>query len=517
MTAVPEATVLLGEHDPTHIEECGCGDNQVLETEYALDAFCIETHPFPGEGLPLPTREGHGTLAYGDVLDVDRILTRYGRRLCTFAEVLYASAGDANRRFPWGDEYEDRCEPDHRHPTGLIGGYPACVTPEGVVDLGVRASWARLDPVSRRWFEDQFDVSVAPGELVVTGAHDPDELPFFAPNNYGVHAHVHAGGLFDVGRFPGIEWMDDGLRTCADFGTTLAPGVEDDWDAVRVAFGEHQTYDLLWAAGPPAGAGTFRATAIGAGRHHTCAVDEDGEARCWGDDGHGRLDALPGPFTAIDGGRHHTCALRVDGSVACWGSDAQGQCDPPEGPFVELTVGELHSCARREDGTVACWGTDESDQLAVPEGERFSTISAGRWETCGEAIDGDMVCWGGTEWPIAVAPPSAEVVEIASGEVHHCAGDDGGSVVCWGDNDLSSAQPPFPDGWSGLVAGALHTCGLRAAGRATCWGETPAGLDSPPDVDFRALAAGAVHTCGLDVDGIVTCWGGNAAGQASPP
>ena len=88
------------------------------------------------------------------------------------------------------------------------------------------------------------------------------------------------------------------------------------------------------------------ARAITAGQIHTCALLDDGSVRCWGFGNNGRLGygntqtigdiqtpASAGPVelgagrtaTAISAGRSHTCARLDDGGVLCWGAGAQGQ------------------------------------------------------------------------------------------------------------------------------------------------------------------------------------------------
>ena len=92
------------------------------------------------------------------------------------------------------------------------------------------------------------------------------------------------------------------------------------------------------------------------GSTHTCALDDAGEAICWGTATDGQTDPPPGPFTTIAAGQWHTCALRPDGEVACWG-DARHVTydDPPPGPFTAISAGQWHTCGLRPDGEVACW------------------------------------------------------------------------------------------------------------------------------------------------------------------
>ena len=99
---------------------------------------------------------------------------------------------------------------------------------------------------------------------------------------------------------------------------------------------------------PPVDLGTGRtAAAIAAGLAHTCAILDDGTAKCWGANTNGQLgqgdtahrgnnddmgDALPAidlgsgrTATAISAGLAHTCAVLDDYSLKCWGSNSLGQ------------------------------------------------------------------------------------------------------------------------------------------------------------------------------------------------
>jgi hypothetical protein len=97
------------------------------------------------------------------------------------------------------------------------------------------------------------------------------------------------------------------------------------------------------------GTGRF-ATAISAGYQHTCAILDDKSVKCWGDNTYGQLgqndamsygyglwsgkmgDNLPvvdfGPgrvATAISAGRYHTCVYLYDKAIKCWGRNEVGQ------------------------------------------------------------------------------------------------------------------------------------------------------------------------------------------------
>jgi alpha-tubulin suppressor-like RCC1 family protein len=143
------------------------------------------------------------------------------------------------------------------------------------------------------------------------------------------------------------------------------------------------------------------AVGITAGVRHTCALLDDGAVRCWGWGGMGTLGygntanigdneapasagdvPLGGVAVAIDAGGHHTCALLEGGNVRCWGEGSDGQIGygtqadvgddetPADagdvmvgGVVVEISAGQYHTCARLEGDAVRCWGQGILAQL----------------------------------------------------------------------------------------------------------------------------------------------------------
>ena len=133
---------------------------------------------------------------------------------------------------------------------------------------------------------------------------------------------------------------------------------------------------------------------VAAGRAHACVREFLGTVKCWGSDTSGELGdgAAVGPVgvpvtvtglsnvlsLAVSRDGSHTCALLNDGSARCWGANLSGQLGNgnitnQNAPVVvsgshvfnQLITGISHSCGRLTNGEVRCWGSNQLDQLGV--------------------------------------------------------------------------------------------------------------------------------------------------------
>ena len=127
-----------------------------------------------------------------------------------------------------------------------------------------------------------------------------------------------------------------------------------------------------------------KAEAISIGKSHGCAILENGDIKCWGVNNYGQLGNgnntnlnapsapinLGGKAKAISLGYEHSCAILENGDLKCWGENGDGRLGTgnntnlniPSAPInleekaVAISLGGKHSCAVLENGDVKCWG-----------------------------------------------------------------------------------------------------------------------------------------------------------------
>src|SRR3569832_603694 len=330
------------------------------------------------------------------------------------------------------------------------------------------------------------------------------------------------------------------------------------------------------------------AIAIAAGWSYTCALLDNGLIKCWGWNGLGQLGlgdtsmrgSAPNQMgdllasvdlgvgrVAVDvaAGGFHSCALLDNGQVKCWGDNDSGQLGLEDAvsrrgiapgqmgdnlPGVDLGTGQRaleialndsNTCAILNTGHIKCWGRRIGGLLGL--GDDIIGNSPGE---LGDGLAALNLGTGRTGTAIAV------------GDYHACALLDTGQVKCWGDGysgqlglgdtrrrgysekDMSDALPAVQLGTGhtaiSIAAGYNHTCALLDNGKLKCWGDNSAGQlglgdtvnrgdqsdqmgDALPSVDLgtgrsaQHIALSFAHTCALLDNGQVKCWGGNDSVQ----
>jgi alpha-tubulin suppressor-like RCC1 family protein len=351
--------------------------------------------------------------------------------------------------------------------------------------------------------------------------------------------------------------------------------------------------------------------AMAVGGRHTCALKDDGRVSCWGSDyfgqlGHGdgmpsscemqgpvKICTLPNPVTGITSatsiaaGHEFTCAVLDDGSARCWGSDLRGQlgngaalpagCQDHEGsyycslpvtvndlgPVAQIEAGFDHVCAVEDDGTLKCWGTNflgalgigqqvppgcapfgnESDYCTVPVTvggvAAAASVSAGGYHTCALELGGTLKCWG-SNFDIEAYFNGLGMIY---GQLGVGSGIHAGCSNNWGPNDNIADRCSIPmvvsgaTGTTQISAGSTNTCSRQANGEVRCWGSHNWGFAGvgdtlPPECIARGgnrycpspalvpslkpvthVTAGYGHSCAQQANGQVKCWGIDRLGQ----
>jgi alpha-tubulin suppressor-like RCC1 family protein len=270
------------------------------------------------------------------------------------------------------------------------------------------------------------------------------------------------------------------------------------------------------------------ATMIAVGSNHSCALLDNATVKCWGRSNSGQLgyndtvtrgdgagemgNALPAisfaagrSATAIAAGASHTCALLDNAQVVCWGDNAYGQLGQGNmdnigdgiGPTIAATptidvgtgrtavaisAGDLHTCALLDNATVKCWGASANGRLGTGD-----TIDIGD----------DPNEMGDALLPISLGT-GVSAIAVTAGGAHTCVLLNTAVVKCFGngtDGRLGYGnQNNLGDG-PGEMGDALAAVNL-GTGRTVL-----------------AVSAGLAHTCAMLDNSTVKCWGNGGSGR----
>jgi alpha-tubulin suppressor-like RCC1 family protein len=203
-----------------------------------------------------------------------------------------------------------------------------------------------------------------------------------------------------------------------------------------------KTWHLANIPGPDLNFGAGRSVmslASGFNNIWMCAVLDNFELKCWGDNSNGQLGygdaSVSSDYTTIDLGASlsvqsvqiaasHVCALTNSGAVKCWGINSYGKLgighytDTPTPTIVTLTdtatqiaTHNSHACALLANGSIQCWGHNTAGRLGsgaslstlaespspvtvVGLGANAAQVGTGADFTCALLVDGTVKCWG---------------------------------------------------------------------------------------------------------------------------
>jgi alpha-tubulin suppressor-like RCC1 family protein len=290
---------------------------------------------------------------------------------------------------------------------------------------------------------------------------------------------------------------------------------------------------------------------ISAGGTHTMAIDKNGRAWGWGNNGQGRLGdnsitsrrtpvSVAGAvktFCKISAGTNHTIAIDKDGRAWAWGSDSNGQLGlgiititpfSVQGAvktFCHITAGFENTLAIDKNGRAWGWGSDTNGKLGINSTANIPQTT-----------------------PVSVAGAVKTFCHISAGYIYTMAIDKNGRAWGWGSNPdgnignntaLTTHYTPIS------VLGAVKTfCKISAGfdnytmaidqyGQAWGWGRqnqgqignnslgqfrTPVSVVGAPKTFCHICAGGTPgssqgHTTAIDKNGRAWGWGINISGQ----
>lgn len=235
-------------------------------------------------------------------------------------------------------------------------------------------------------------------------------------------------------------------------------------------------------------------------------------------------------FKQVATGIYHSCALNLEGFAYCWGDNKGGALgtglpdDIIKKPrqvlgdiqFSKLVLG-TYTCGIALDGEVYCWGDDSDDLLGfgdmihtfpikIISGEKVLDLSIGSDKACYiKESNQELHCWGdNTDGALGLEGAGAEVQtpmrvgtgqyqKVSVGESHVCAIGIDGYVYCWGVQEA---------GFSSL--------GVGSADRVV---SSPLKVQIDTDIKFKEIASAIYHTCAISLEDSLYCWGLKGAGN----
>jgi alpha-tubulin suppressor-like RCC1 family protein len=277
----------------------------------------------------------------------------------------------------------------------------------------------------------------------------------------------------------GLEGATVSLDLACEFGCAVQSSGELYCWGHRGLYAEQASAGEL-RLGPEVVAGVSGAVEVVAGCAHACARTATGKVFCIGDNARGQLGqghvepvmgavevtGLGGPVVALAAGAEHTCALDQQGVAHCWGYNHDRQL----GFAVDLDAVDWDRVAELGYESIYVVTTPTS----VPHSGRFLKLSAEGNNTCFATEGGAVLCAGighGTVMENVATPPTA-VDSLAVGHYGGCAAGVG-FVRCWG--ELFAHQAALQARDVRALDISYDGCAITADGGVFCWGDNLAG------------------------------------------
>lgn len=326
----------------------------------------------------------------------------------------------------------------------------------------------------------------------------------------------------------------------------------------------------------PTVTGLADVTELGAGGQTTCALASDGGVSCWGANDKAQLGlvndagapatdtlahptpapvpALTTPAKRVDVGIRSACAVLENGETWCWGDNSQRELARAlpitVGAPAKAEFGTFGNVVRTAVGTNTGFGvTDTGGLLQWGSAAGKEGSAAGRIASITPdpipypLLDGPVTSFGISSTTLASPPcPNGPPCPAQQGMAHACAIVQG-KVYCWGMSLYGAVGTGLPDavvspaianvksetGWPQQVAAAGEiTCLRMTDGKLQCAGDNTRGALGRDVADKWSMtfeeveffkqhavqvAASSKTVCALVQGGSVVCWGSNEKGE----
>ena len=274
----------------------------------------------------------------------------------------------------------------------LDDGSVRCWGDNSYGQLGDGTDIERTSPVVVDLGPGNTALSLSSGESHTCAVLDDGSVKCWGENSNGQLGDGSKSGsevpvTVDFGGSEVVKISAGSYHTCAIMSNRSVKCWGDNWHG---QLGDGTNTDRLMPVGVQVPSNSSAVT-IDAGAFHTCLGMNDGAMFCWGFNAYGQignggtsstnspaavsLDSTQSP-TSIYTGLFHTCALFDNSQMSCWGDNSLGQLgdgtifsqllpNPVDlsTDALSISVGQRHSCSILVDASLECWGINSYGQL----------------------------------------------------------------------------------------------------------------------------------------------------------